>query len=48
MAVTPQLASFAQEAIERSYAFAVQNAARVVNGLEPLSVVVPELGGPVL
>ena len=46
--VTPHLASFAQEAIERSYAFAVQNAARVVNGLEPLSVVVPELGGPVL
>ena len=46
VAVTPHLASFAQEAVERSFGFAVHNAARVVNGEEPLSVVLPDLGGP--
>ncbi len=46
VAVTPHLASFAKEANDRSLAFAVQNAARVDKGEEPLSVVLPELGGP--
>ena len=46
VAVTPHLASFAQEAVERSFGFAVHNAARVVDGEEPMSVVLPELGGP--
>ena len=46
VAVTPHLASFAQEAVERSFGFAIRNAARVVNGEEPMSVVLPELGGP--
>ena len=46
VAVTPHLASFAQEAIDRSFGFSIQNAARVVNGEEPLSVVLPDLGGP--
>ena len=46
VAVTPHLASFAQEAVDRSFGFAVHNAARVVNGEEPMSVVLPDLGGP--
>ena len=40
--VTPHFASFAQEASDRSRKFALENAIRVVNGDEPLSVVAPE------
>ena len=40
--VTPHYASFAQEASERSRKFALDNAIRVVNGEQPLSVVAPE------
>ncbi len=46
VAVTPHLASFAQEAISRSFGFSIRNCVRVINGEEPLSVVLPELGGP--
>ena len=45
VAVTPHMASFSQESAEKSSAFAVRNAARVVSGLEPESVVLPEWGG---
>ena len=40
--VTPHMASFAQESWDRSRRFALENAVRVVNGEEPLSVVAPE------
>ena len=40
--VTPHYASFAQEASDRSRKFALDNAIRVVNGEQPLSVVAPE------
>ncbi len=40
--VTPHMASFAQESWDRSRRFALENAVRVVNGDEPLSVVAPE------
>jgi phosphoglycerate dehydrogenase-like enzyme len=42
VAVTPHLASFAQESWEKSQRFAVENAARAANGEEPLAVVRPE------
>lgn len=40
--VTPHLAAMAQESFDKMRAFAVQNAARVVRGEEPESVVLPE------
>ena len=40
--ITPHMASFAQESFEKMRAFAVQNAARVAEGAEPESVVLPE------
>ena len=40
--VTPHMGAFAQESQERARAFAVQNAARVVQGQEPQSIVLPE------
>ena len=40
--VTPHMASFAQESWDRSRRFALENAVRVVNGEQPLSVVAPE------
>ncbi len=40
--VTPHLASFAQEAGEKSRVFAMQNVARVAQSTEPESVVLPE------
>ena len=43
--VTPHMASFSQESMEKSSAFAIQNAARVLAGQEPESVVLPEWGG---
>ena len=40
--VTPHLASFTQESGEKSRTFAVYNSARVANGEEPESVVLPD------
>ena len=40
--VTPHMASFSQESWEKSRRFAIENAARVASGEEPLSVVRPE------
>ena len=40
--VTPHLASFTQESGEKSRTFAVYNAARVVGGEDPESVVLPD------
>ena len=40
--VTPHMGGFAQESQERARAFAVQNAAKVVRGEEPQSIVLPE------
>ena len=40
--VTPHLASFTQESGEKSRTFAVYNGARVVNGEDPESVVLPD------
>ncbi len=40
--VTPHMASFAQESWDRSRRFALENALRVVNGEDPLSLVAPE------
>ena len=42
VAVTPHLASFAQESWDKSRRFAVQNAARAAGGEEPQAVVRPE------
>ena len=42
VALTPHLASFAQESWNKSRRFAVENAARVVAGGDPLAVVPPE------
>ena len=42
VAVTPHMASFAQESWSKSRTFAIQNAARAANGVEPLAVVMPE------
>ena len=39
--ITPHMAAFARESFEKMRAFAVQNAARVVGGVEPESVVLP-------
>lgn len=46
VAVTPHLASLGREPIARSFGFSIRNAVRVTRGEEPLSVVLPELGGP--
>ncbi len=40
--VTPHLAGLSIEARTKSFAFAMENAARVIAGQEPISVVVPE------
>ena len=40
--ITPHLAALSQEAFEKSRRFAIENAARVAGGGEPLSVVMPE------
>ena len=40
--VTPHLASFAQEAGEKSRVFAMQNVARVATGQDPESIVLPD------
>ena len=40
--ITPHMASFAQEAGEKSRVFAMQNVARVARGGEPESIVLPE------
>jgi phosphoglycerate dehydrogenase-like enzyme len=42
VAVTPHMASFAQESWDKSRRFAIQNAARTANGEEPQAVVRPE------
>ncbi len=42
VAATPHMASFTQESWDKSRRFALENAVRVVNGEEPLSVVSPE------
>ena len=42
VAITPHMASFAQESWDKSRGFALQNAARVAEGGEPQSVVQPE------
>ena len=40
--ITPHAASFAQESVEKSRAFAMQNLARVLSGQEPQSIVLPD------
>ena len=40
--ITPHMASFAQEATERSRGFAIYNADRVAKGQEPESAVPPD------
>ena len=40
--ITPHLAAFAQESVERSRAFAIYNTSKVTDGGEPESIVLPD------
>ena len=40
--ITPHMASFARESLQKGRTFPIRNAARVAGGHEPLSVVLPD------